>query len=84
MSRFVQEVGRVIGRRARLLPRAVDRGVCVAIDRGFRAFTGTQMAPSLIRPAYYPHEKAARAFGYRPRYSLAQGMAEIARRYPAC
>lgn len=81
LSRFVSAVGTVVGRHTKTLPPRVDRGVCQAIDRGFRAFTHTQMSPSLVRPAIYPHTNAERAFGYFPRYALSDGMAEIQRLY---
>lgn len=82
MSRLVAEVGRVTGRRARVLPPGVDRGVCITVDRLFRAFTGSTLSPSLVRPAYYPHAKASRVFGYSPRFPLAEGFARLAERYP--
>jgi nucleoside-diphosphate-sugar epimerase len=81
MSDFVSAVACVIGRDTRTLPPRVDRGVCVAIDRGFSVFTHTQMSPSLVRPAYYPHAKARAAFGYFPQYRLLDGMAEMKRFY---
>jgi nucleoside-diphosphate-sugar epimerase len=83
MSRFVRAVGGVIGRATRTLPPRIDRGVCAAVDRGFRAFTRTQMSPSLVRPAFYPHAKARAAFGYLPTYHLLDGMAEMKRLYRA-
>jgi len=81
MRQFVAEVGRVIGRRARMLPDAIDHGVCVAADRGFRIVTGSQISPSLVRPAYFPQASARAAFGYRPQYRLVDAMAEMAREY---
>jgi nucleoside-diphosphate-sugar epimerase len=81
MNRLILEIGRVTGRRARLLPPWMDRGVCVAVDRAFRAFTGSTLSPSLVRPMYYPHVKAVRAFGYTPRFALSDGFAELARLY---
>jgi nucleoside-diphosphate-sugar epimerase len=81
MRQFVAEVGRVIGRRARMLPAAIDRGVCVAADRGFRIVTRSQMSPSLVRPAYFPQARARAVFGYSPQYRLRDGMAEMTREY---
>ena len=81
MREFVAEVGCVTGRRARMLPAAIDRGVCAAADRGFRIVTGSQMSPSLVRPAYFPQDNARAAFGYRPQYRLVDAMAEMAREY---
>jgi nucleoside-diphosphate-sugar epimerase len=83
LSRFVRAVGMVIGRNPRTLPPGIDRLMCMAIDRGFRAFTHAEMSPSLVRPARYPHDKARAAFGYNPQYSLLDGMAEIKRLYHA-
>jgi len=79
MSRLVRAVGDVIGRAPKTLPPGLDRLACVAIDRGFRAFTRAQVSPSLIRPAHYPHDTARAAFGYKPQYTLLDGMAEIKR-----
>ena len=81
MSQFVGAVGCVIGRETKTLPPTVDRGVCVALDRGFSTFTRTQMSPSLVRPAIYPHAKARALFGYFPQYALLEGMAEMKRSY---
>jgi nucleoside-diphosphate-sugar epimerase len=83
MRQFVGAVGCVIGRETTTLPPTVDRGVCVAIDRGFSAFTRTTMSPSLVRPAVYPHAKARAVFGYFPQYRLLDGMAEMKRLYCA-
>jgi len=83
MNRFVGAVGCVIGRSTTTLPPRIDRGVCVAIDRGFTTFTHTSMSPSLVRPAVYPHAKARAAFGYFPQYRLLDGMAEMKRLYHA-
>jgi len=83
LNRFVGAVGRVIGRSTTTLPPRIDRGVCVAIDRGFTTFTHTRMSPSLVRPAVYPHAKARAAFGYFPQYRLLDGMAEMKRLYHA-
>jgi dihydroflavonol-4-reductase len=83
MSQFVGAVGCVIGRPTRTLPPKFDRGVCVAIDRGFSTITRTKMSPSLVRPAVYPHVKARATFGYFPQYRLLDGMAEMKRLYNA-
>jgi nucleoside-diphosphate-sugar epimerase len=83
MSQFVGAVGCVIGRETTTLPPKVDRGVCVAIDRGFSTITRTKMSPSLVRPALYPHAKARALFGYFPQYRLLDGMAEMKRLYRA-
>jgi len=83
LSRFVSAVGGVIGRTKRTLPPRIDRAVCVAVDRGFQVFTRTMMSPSLVQPARYPHDRARAVFGYSPRYSLPDGMAEIERLYRA-
>jgi nucleoside-diphosphate-sugar epimerase len=81
LSRFVSAVGFVIGRKTKTLPARVDRGVCVAIDRLFTAFTRTEMSPSLLRPAFYPHAKARAAFGYSPRHRLVDAIAQMRRLY---
>lgn len=83
MREFVAGVGRVTGRRARMLPPAIDRGVCVAADRGFRIATGSQMSPSLVRPAYFPQARARAAFGYSPQYRLLDAIVEMTRDYRA-
>jgi nucleoside-diphosphate-sugar epimerase len=83
MSRLLAEIGRVMGRRVKVLPAGPDRGVRLAADWAFRTFTGSELSPSLVRPVYYPHDKAARVFGYAPRFPLADGMADLARRYSA-
>jgi nucleoside-diphosphate-sugar epimerase len=83
LSHFVKAVAFVIGRSAKTLPPRVDHGVRAAIDRGFQAFTRTQMSPSLVRPAIYPHAKAHAVFGYAPQYRLPDGMAEMKRLYGA-
>jgi nucleoside-diphosphate-sugar epimerase len=81
MSRFIGEIGRVTGHRAWDLPFVVDRGLCFAVDRLFRLFTGTTISPSLIRLVYYPHTKARRLFGYTPRFTITEGLADLARIY---
>ena len=83
LSHFVGAVGCVIGRETKTLPPGIDRGVRMAIDRGFAAFTRTQMSPSLLRPSVYPHAKARAAFGYIPQYRLLDGMAEMRHYYRA-
>ena len=83
MSHFLGVVGCVIGRETKTLPPNVDRGLRVAIERAFSVFTRTQMSPSLVRPAVYPHAKARAAFGYLPQYRLLDGMAEMKRLYRA-
>jgi len=81
MNRLIVEVGRVTGHRARVMPRPIDRAVCVAAGGLFRLFTGSTLSPSLTRPVFFPHEKARRTFGYHPRFELAEGFAAMARRY---
>jgi nucleoside-diphosphate-sugar epimerase len=81
MNRLIVEVGRVTGHRARVIPRAVDRPLCFAVDRMFRLITGSTLSPPLTRPVFYPHDKAARVFGYAPRFPLAAGFADLKRRY---
>lgn len=77
MNRFMVEVAGVIGRRARVLPRGVDRVVRTLVDRGYRAATGTYMSLSLRAPVRYPHDRAATVLGYVPRVALAEGFARL-------
>ena len=81
MNRLIVEVGRVTGHRARVIPRVVDRPLCFAVDRMFRLITGSTLSPPLTRPIFYPHDKAARVFGYAPRFPLAVGFEDLQRRY---
>lgn len=81
MNNFIAEIGRVTGHPARILPSAIDRGLCIAVDRLFRLFTGTTMSPSLIRPVYFPHAKASHDFEYTPRFTLSKGFADLAKNY---
>jgi nucleoside-diphosphate-sugar epimerase len=60
-------------------PLARQSNARAAIGRGFRVVTGSQMSPSLVRPARYPHDRARAVFGYAPSYSLEAAMADIAR-----
>ena len=81
MRQFVGAVGSVIGRATASLPHSLDRGMCAAIESGFRTLTRTTLSPSLVRPSVYPHAKARAAFGYFPQYRLLDGMAEMKRLY---
>lgn len=81
MRDLIQEVGAVTGRRARVLPRPIDRGLCIGIDRLFQWVTRTALSPSLVSPALYPHAKAKATFGYAPRFPLAEGFADLGRQY---
>lgn len=81
MNNFIAEIGRVTGHPAKILPSVIDRGLCIAVDRSFRLFTGSTMSPSLMRPVYYPHTKASQLFGYTPRFTLSEGFADLAKTY---
>ena len=81
MNRFILEVARVTGQRAWALPRVVDRAVRHGINRGYRIATGKHMSMSLVRPALYPHTKAANTFGYAPAIALADGFDRLTRWY---
>jgi len=83
MNRIILEIGRVTGRRVRLLPGGTDRAVRLAVDRLYRTATGASLSPSLTRAVYYPHAKAGQAFGYAPRVKLAEGFARISKLYRA-
>ena len=83
MNRFMVEVARVIGRRARVLPRAVDLVLRTLVDRGYRAATGTCMSMSLRAPVRYPHDRATAVLGYAPRVGLAEGFARLRDWYAA-
>ncbi len=83
MNRFAVAVGKVTGRKVRVMPSSVDRILSIAIDRGYRRVTGSALSPSLVAPAHYPHAKATRAFGYAPRFTLESAFDDIARRYRA-
>ena len=81
LNRFMGEVARVMGRAARPLPPGLDRAACLAIDRLYRAFTGTCMSLSLLGPVAYPHEDARRAFGYVPAIPMSEGFRRLAAWY---
>jgi nucleoside-diphosphate-sugar epimerase len=81
MNRFILEVARVTGQRAWPLPGMVDRMLRRGIDRAYRLATGKHMSMCLTRPAFYPHAKAARAFGYAPSIPLAAGFTRLAAWY---
>lgn len=83
MRNLIQAVGEVTGRRARVLPGPVDRGLCIAIDRVFEMVTKTALSPSLVSPLHYPHAKAQARFGFAPRFPLAEGFADLQRQYRA-
>jgi UDP-N-acetyl-alpha-D-quinovosamine dehydrogenase len=83
MNRLIAEIGRVTGRRVRLLPAGVDRVLRLVVDRLYRGATGAYLSPCLTRPVYYPHGKASWAFGYTPQVKLAEGFARIAELYRA-
>jgi nucleoside-diphosphate-sugar epimerase len=83
MNRIILEIGRVTGRRVRLLPRGLDGFLRLAVDRIYRGATGAHLSPNLARPAYYPYTKANEAFGYAPRVKLADGFARMAGLYRA-
>ncbi|MBI2403323.1 MAG: NAD-dependent epimerase/dehydratase family protein [Gemmatimonadetes bacterium] len=78
---FIALVGEVVGRRARRLPAAADYLLRAAIEHGYRLATGKCMSMSLTRPAFYPHTKAERTFGYAPRVGLQEGFGAIAEWY---
>lgn len=77
MNRFILEVARVTGQRAWRLPRLVDRVLRRGIDAAYRVATRKHMSMSLVRPAFYPHAKASRSFGYAPTIGLADGFARL-------
>ena len=54
-----------------------------AIDRGYRAITGTYLSWSLRHAVRYPHDRAAAVLGYAPRVGLADGFARLATWYSA-
>jgi nucleoside-diphosphate-sugar epimerase len=81
MNRLILEIGRVTGRRVRLLPSGVDRAVRLAVDRLYLAATGAYLAPCLTRAVYYPHTRASDAFGYAPSVKLEDGFGRIAELY---
>lgn len=83
MNRFMVEVARVIGRRARMLPRSVDWVMRTLVDRGYRAATGTYMSLSLRAPVRYSHDRATAVLGYVPRVDLAEGFARLRAWYAA-
>ncbi len=83
MNRFMVEVAAVMGRRARLLPRGVDRVVRTLVDRGYRVATGTCMSLSLRAPVRYPHDRASAVLGYAPGIDLAEGFARLRAWYAA-
>ncbi|HEX9729705.1 MAG TPA: NAD(P)-dependent oxidoreductase [Gemmatimonadales bacterium] len=77
LNEFVRALGRVVGRRVLKLPAPLDRAVRAGVDRLYRAATGRQMSLSLVHPAYYPHSKASKAFGFAPRVPLEDGVARL-------
>lgn len=79
MNRLIAEIGRLTGHPARVVPQVLDRPLCSVVDRLFRLSTGSVLSPSLARPAYYPHAKAARMLGYAPRFRLPEAFADMAR-----
>jgi nucleoside-diphosphate-sugar epimerase len=81
MNRFILEIARVTGQRARTIPPPLDRLLRAAIDRLYRVATRKHMSMSLVRPAYYPHLKARAFFGYSPHVTLADGFERIAEWY---
>lgn len=81
MNQFILQVARVTGQHAWTLPRVVDQLLRRGINRGYRIATGKHMSMSLVRPAFYPHTKATRAFGYAPSIRLADGFARLAKWY---
>ncbi len=83
LCRFMSEVGRVIGREPRTLPRSLDRAVRLAIDWSYRLATGTEMSMSLVRELSYPHMLAYSELGYDPRVKLTEGFRRIAAAYRA-
>lgn len=80
-SEFLARVGQIAHRRLRPLPPLADRWVRVLADRGYRFATGKRMSWSLIHPAAYPHDRAARLFGYEPQVKLDEGLALTAAWY---
>ncbi|MFQ5691007.1 MAG: NAD-dependent epimerase/dehydratase family protein [Gemmatimonadota bacterium] len=72
-------VGEAVGLRVRKLPAAVDLLARFAIERGHRLLKGDRMSTPLTRRVRYPHDKAGRLIGYRPRIRLEEGMRELGR-----
>ena len=83
LVRFMEEVGRVIGREPRALPRALDRAVRQAIDWSYRLATGTEMSMSLVQERSYPHVHSYVELGYDPQVNLTEGFRRIAAAYRA-
>lgn len=78
---FIALVGDVVGKNAHRLPSAADYLLRSVVEHGYRAVTGKHMSMSLTRPAFYPHTKAERAFGYAPRVALEEGFTAISEWY---
>ncbi len=76
---YVQLLARAVGLRAYRLPEPLDLLVRLARERGYQLIHGGQMSLPLTRQARFPHDRAARLIGYRPRITLEEGLEEVAR-----
>ncbi|MFQ5747273.1 MAG: NAD-dependent epimerase/dehydratase family protein [Gemmatimonadota bacterium] len=81
LGEFARRVGRVIGRDVRRLPAPLDRVARTVLDRAHRVAKGSRRSMSLTWPVRYPHDRAERLIGYRPRISLDEGFRDLDRWY---
>jgi nucleoside-diphosphate-sugar epimerase len=78
LNRYVQEVGRLVGRRVHTLPARLDTVLRWGIERGYRLVSGCHMSIALTRSVRYPHARATAVLGYTPRIRLVEGLQMMA------
>ncbi|MDT8369935.1 MAG: NAD-dependent epimerase/dehydratase family protein [Longimicrobiales bacterium] len=79
LTEYAIRLGAALGWRIHRLPAPLDRLVRHAREAAWRRLHGNRISLPLTRPALYPHDRAARVIGYRPRIDLADGLAEVVR-----
>jgi nucleoside-diphosphate-sugar epimerase len=78
LNHFVQEIGRLVGRRVHTLPPRIDAVLRWAIERGYRLVSGRHMSLALTRSVRYPHARAIAVLGYSARVRLVDGLRMMA------
>lgn len=81
LADYVVGLGEAVGRRVWRLPGPLDLLVRAVVTGGHRLLHGDRMSTPLTRRVRFPHDKARRLIGYRPRITVDESLEELGRWY---